>query len=428
MNTYKRRFLQASRIKDILLLTSTLLLPVVSHAQSPTAIIIPVEMSLSTYLIIGFLLILSVTMFFIFQRRFNTTARELNDVTAELGITRNRLTKSGKKLEQEKNEHQQTSNRYTNILFEANVGMFQMDLAGKCTYINSALQEMSGLYPKKALKEGLESAIHPEDKNVFLDAWDRFVQNGENTFEQEFRFGGSKGQEFLVVCKANKIFDAHNDVESYIGWVTDVTPFHNQTLIYQAETNRLEHFISEAVEGFYKLTPDSPIQLSAKTERFSEQILNTMVLKDCNATFAAMYGTSPTELQGKTIGDLTGGCGPFRSSGSVQAFIQSGLQAINVESVRQDPAGNRLNLMNNAIGIVEDNKLIGIWGTQRNISKQKREMAELSSNISFMRRILNSMPADIHVKDTRCRYLYASKKTGGPHRNFSRRMDWKNHL
>ncbi|MDF7824348.1 PAS domain S-box protein [Pontiellaceae bacterium B12227] len=409
MNSHNRRPSKPLPLKNVVLLAATLF-PIIGHAQRQQAIIIPVEMSMTAYLIIGTLLILSVSMFFIFQRRFNTASKELDDVTTELGVTRHRLTETSQQLEQEKSEHQETSTRYTNILFEANVGMFQLDLAGKCTYINTALQEITGLYPKKALKEGLECAIHPEDKNAFASAWEEFVNNGENFFEHQFRFLRSKGQETLVVCKANKVLDAYKDVESYIGWVTDVTPFHNQTLLHQAETARFEHFVSEAVEGFYRLMPDSPIPLSSKPERLSEQILNTMTLSNCSDTFAALYGANPAELQGKTIGQLKDGCGPFRSAASVQTFIHEGFQSIDTESVRQDPNGNRLNMLNNVVGIIEDNKLVGIWGTQRNISKQKREINELSSRASFMHRILNSLPADIHVKDTRCRYLYASQK------------------
>ena len=233
MNPHKRRLSKAPQFKGFAVLASALL-PIASHAQNPKAIIIPVEMSLTAYLLIGFLLIFSVLMFFIFQRRFNTASRELNDVTSELGITRNRLTETGQQLEQEKSEHQETSTRYTNILFEANVGMFQLDLSGKCTYINTALQEITGLYPKKALKEGLESAIHPEDQKIFMDAWDNFVNKDETSFEHQFRFIRAKGQETRVVCKASKIRDAYKDVESYIGWVSDVTPFHTETLMQQA--------------------------------------------------------------------------------------------------------------------------------------------------------------------------------------------------
>ncbi|MDF7800584.1 PAS domain S-box protein [Pontiellaceae bacterium B1224] len=409
MKTYDKHTSSALRYKGPALL-ALLLLPAVSFAQKPTAIIIPVQMSLMAYLIIGFLLVLSILMFFLFQRRYNNTAKELDDVIGELSITRNRLTESKQRLDTEKREHTKTTQRYSNILFDAEVGMFQMDLAGKCTYINDAFQEISGLYAKKAMKEGIESAIHPDDKKAFINAWDEFTEKKGATFEHSFRFIAAKGREVHAFCKANKILDGHKDVESYIGWVTEVTRFHDEVLLHQAETARFEHFVSETIEGFYKLVPETPISLDSKPEMISSEIMNQMELADCNDTFAAMYGSKSGEVLGKSIGELKDGCGPFNSTESIQAFIKAGYQSIDLESIRQNSSGNRIHLMNNVIGMVEDNKLVSIWGMQRNISQSKREKAELTSEVNFLQRILNSLPADVHVKDTRCRYLYASKK------------------
>ncbi|WP_372797107.1 PAS domain-containing protein [Pontiella sp.] len=390
-------------------LITAVLLPTVSQAQT-RAMIIPVEMSMTAYLIIGFLLVLSLLQFFLYQRRFVVTKRELDDVTLELGNTRNRLTETANHLDTERKAHQATTDRYTRILFEAKTGMFQMDLSGKCIYINQALQEMSGLYPKKALKEGIESAVHPEDKKAFMEAWDAFTAKDSAEFEHRFRFRTSKDRITHVICKAHKVRNAHKDVESYICWASDITQMHEEVLKKEAETGRFEHFVSETVEGFYRLEPDAPIPLGSKPEKISEKILKHMELSDCNDTFAAMYGAKPAELLGQSIGDLKDGCGPFKGTEQVRRFVDQNFQAIDVESIRQDPSGSRMNLMNNAVGIVEDNCLIGIWGYQRNISRQKRGQAELSNQVNFMRRILNTLPADVHVKDTRCRYLYASKK------------------
>ncbi len=380
-----------------------------SSAATGLAAIVPVEMSMTAYLIIGALLITSIMMFFLFQRRFHVTAKELSDISAELGTTRQRLVETSHQLEITKGEHKATTERYSNILFEANVGVFQMDLAGKCTFVNTALQEMSGLYPKKALKEGIEIAIHPEDREDFVKAWDEFVET-KAAFNHSFRFSLSKGKEVRVTCRANKVINAKKDVESYIGWVSDVTAFHEQQLVHQAETARFEHFVSETIEGFYRLEPKAPVAMESDSGKVAETIMNEMTLADCNDTFAAMYGAKPSELIGKAINELKNGCGPFRSNETIQSFVDAGYKSIDLESVRQDPSGNRLNLTNNVVGIVEDDKLVGVWGTQRNISQQKREKAELTSQADFMKRVLNSLPADVHVKDTRCRYLYASKK------------------
>lgn len=394
--------------KCMALATAMLFLPASSQAASRVPGFIPVEMSMTVFMIICFILTISVVMFFIFQRRFNTASHELKDVTAELGATRQRLVETGKELEQSQQELKATTNRYQGILFDAQVGMFQMDLDGTCSYINSALQELSGLYPKKALKEGLQIAIHPDDRDRFNEAWAEFIE-GEGTFNHLFRFR-QKGREVHVACRAGKVKNDKGEVESYIGWVSDVSRFHDEQLAIEAVTNRYRHFVAETVEGYYQLVPESPIATGSTTAKTTEAIMGKMVIAACNDTFAAMYGATPEELMGKTIGELKGGCGPFANAESLKAFVESGFKSVDAESVRQDPSGKRINLLNNVVGLVEDDKLVGIWGSQRNISQQKREKAELTSQVQFMQRILNALPADVHVKDTRCRYLYASKK------------------
>ncbi len=405
----RKRYLRGTPSKPaVTLLLAALLLPAVSQAQ-PWALVLPVEMNLAAYLLIGFLLVLSIVQFFLYQQRYRVTRQELTDLTEELSTTRSRLTDTAGQLDTEQKEHKTTAERYTRILFDAQAGMFQIDRSGKCIYLNAAMQELSGLYPKKALKEGLESAIHPEDKKEFIKAWDAFTADDKAAFEHCFRFQTSRTKETHVLCRAAKMRDAHNDVESYIGWAADITQMHEEVRRQQAETERFEHFVSETVEGFYKLVPDTPIRLNANPEKIAEKILRHMELRDCNDTFAAMYGSTPDKLLGKSIGDLTDGCGPFRTAEQVQEFAAADCQVIDLESVRRDSNGNRIHLMHNAVGMIEDNQLVGIWGYQRNVSRQKREQTELSNKIEFLQRILDALPADVQVKDTRCRYLYASK-------------------
>lgn len=393
----------------IALLSGALIMPSAALAQSTIASLMPVEMSLASYLVIGFLLVFAVVMFFLFQRKFNAANLELQDVTNELGSTRKRLTETNQELEQSQNDLKATATRYQNILFDAHVGMFQMDLNGKCNYINTALQEMSGLYPKKALKEGLVSAIHPDDRESFTTAWTDFVESNE-TFIETFRFRLAKGDDVYVTCRANKVLNERKEVESYIGWVTDITQFHKENLAERAATARYEAFVAQTVEGFYKLVPETPIPLASSPDKMAATIMEQFVVGECNDAFAAVYGAKPKELVGKAINELKDGAGTFKNNESIRQFIESSYTVSDQETVRQDPSGARLNLQHNVVGIIEDNMLVGIWGSQRNISQHKREKAELSSQVQFMHRILNALPADVHVKDTRCRYLYASKK------------------
>ena len=388
------------------------LIPATTHAQATEgflAAVLPAEMGSPAFLITGSLLLSSIILVFIFRSRFNGVRTELKDMTTELKNTRERLTETNQVLDKTDKNLKNTTQRYQGILFDAEVGMFQMDLDGKCTYINSALQKMSGLYPKKALVEGLQSAIHPDDRADFNKSLKSFNKS-DKPFSISFRFKPARSPEVHVACRASKVLNEKKDAESYIGWVTDVTGFHEEQLREQAETAHYAHFVAETIEGYYHLAPEAPIPLVDSADKMAAAIMENMKLSNCNKTFASQYGASPSSLKGKGINALQDGCGPFKKIDSIKKLIEADYKLLDIESVRQDPRGNRLSLFNNAIGIVEDNKLVGIWGSHRNVSQQKREKEELISQTRFMHRILDTLPADVHVKDTRCRYLYASQK------------------
>ncbi len=381
-----------------------------SARENPAPIGFPVEMSMTAFLIIGGLLLLSIVLLFVFQKRFNSTRKELQDLVGELDHARQRLAETKKSLETTGQDLRDTAQRYQGILFDAQVGMFQMDLDGTTTYINAALEELSGLYPKKALKEGIQSAIHPDDRERFDREWKAFADD-DKPLAVRFRFKPARGgHETHVLCRASKVLDRRKDAESYIGWISDVTPFHAEQLRQEAVTARYARFIDETIEGHYQLVCEKPIPLSNPPEKMAEAIMGGMVLASCNETFAAQYGSTPTALEGKHIDALDGGCGPFKNAESIRQLVEAEYKLLNLESIRQDPRGNRLVLLNQAVGLIEDGKLVGIWGSQRNISQEKREREALVSQARFMHRILDALPADVHVKDTRCRYLYASRK------------------
>jgi len=407
----KRRATQGYGTRHAMQAIVLAMVPAVSMAQGrQLAAAFPVEMSMTAFLIIGGLLVLSIILFFVFQKRFNSTHQELTDLATELDNTRQRLAETKKALEETGQELQGTTQRYQGILFDAQVGMFQMDLDGTCTYINSAMEELSGLYSKKAFKEGIQSAIHPDDRERFDREWKAFAES-DKPLAIRFRFKRPRGgRETHVLCKATKVLNSRKDAESYIGWISDTTPFHEEQLRQEAIAARYARFIDETVEGYYQLVPEKPIPLSDSPEKMAKAIMSGMVLASCNETFAAQYGSTPAALEGNRIDALDGGCGPLKNSEFVKQLIEAEYKLLDLESVRQDPRGNRLILLNNVVGLVENNALVGIWGSQRNISQQKREKEALASQARFMHRILDALPADVHVKDTRCRYLYASRK------------------
>ena len=61
----------------------------------------------------------------------------------------------------------------------------------------------------------------------------------------------------------------------------------------------------------------------------------------------------------------------------LRRFIQSGYRLDEEESHEVDREGNPKCFLNNLVGIVEDGCLIRAWGTQRDVTEQRRVEEEL---------------------------------------------------
>ena len=80
------------------------------------------------------LLIAFITFIVLMARRVISTTTELNDITGELDATRQRQLETGKQLERTEETLVNTKNRYDGMLSDSEIGIFQMDLIGKCTF------------------------------------------------------------------------------------------------------------------------------------------------------------------------------------------------------------------------------------------------------------------------------------------------------
>ena len=95
-------------------------------------------------------------------------------------------------------------------------------------------------------------------------------------------------------------------------------------------------------------------------------------LAECNDAFARMYGF-------RTAGDVIGTklvvfCPPSNPENVayLRSFIRSGYRLEDAESQEIDRYGNTKYFVNNLVGIFERGQLVGAWGTQRDVTDQRR--------------------------------------------------------
>ncbi len=367
--------------------------------------------------ITGLLLLVSLILLFIYRTRFNKAREQCLTLRPELKLTQDRLGETTVHLDNTTRKLEETLYRQQSLQDEAVAGIFRMDRAGDFTYINSKLAGLCGMTSQQVLREGLTQAVHPEDRERVRAEWN-VLKDRQEPFCSTFRFLRTDDSEVTVICQMYAVKGSDQAVADYVGLITDVTELHNEYAVFRDGERRTNSFIEAAAGGFYQLIPDEPIAVDGEPNKIAEQIYKSMSLASCNSPFAELYDQPENELAGARLDALPGGCGPFTDLESVKAFVKAGFKFLETETVRKDHRGNHLCLQNHAVGIVEDGHLVGIWGTQRDFSRQKREAEALDSRLQFLEKILNTLPGDVLVKDTRCRFLYVNpgmaERTGIP--------------
>ncbi|HSA92697.1 MAG TPA: PAS domain S-box protein [Terriglobales bacterium] len=131
-------------------------------------------------------------------------------------------------------------------------------------------------------------------------------------------------------------------------------------------------------------------------------------LAECNDAMARDYGfDSATEMLGKRIADLMPVADPHNVE-RIRGFIRAGYRTVEAESRDVDRYGNTIHVLNNSIGIVEQGRLVRIWGTQRDISDRRRTEQALRESEAKFRAVADTAASAIYIHDGQ-RFLYANR-------------------
>ena len=140
---------------------------------------------------------------------------------------------------------------------------------------------------------------------------------------------------------------------------------------------RYRNFVEQSSEGIWLLEFDGPIPTTLPPEEQVRRIQKHGYVAECNDTLARMYGyRSGREMIGTRLIDLYGGEADERNFQSTLKLVESGYRGDNRETQEFTSRGERVYFLNNAAGIIRDQHLVGIWGTQRDITDLKQAEAE----------------------------------------------------
>lgn len=165
-------------------------------------------------------------------------------------------------------------------------------------------------------------------------------------------------------------------------------PINHEAVIQSEE--RYRAFIEQSSEGIWRFELEKPTSIKTSVKKQIEHFYKYAYLAECNNATAKMYGfKKASDIVGARLGEFLVEDDP-QNQDYLRAFIKSNYHLTNAESQEIDKYGNQLVFQNNLIGIVENGYLLRAWGTQRNITNQKKAQVALQESEERLRLALEA--------------------------------------
>ena len=156
-----------------------------------------------------------------------------------------------------------------------------------------------------------------------------------------------------------------------------------------------------SAEGLWMFVSEEPVSIHESPDNILAYWRDHSVLVECNDNMARMYGFEKAdELKGVRLDKLLDFSEPIRISG-LRSFIQNGFATTTVETREYDKDGNVKYFLNRMTGVVEQEHLQRVWGTQQDITAQRLAEEKLRESEFFFRNLFVNSLDGIFITDAK---------------------------
>ena len=134
---------------------------------------------------------------------------------------------------------------------------------------------------------------------------------------------------------------------------------------------RYRAFVEQSTEAIWRFELSEPIPTDLPEEEQVELYYGRAFLAEANDAFAQMYGFERAkEMIGMALANMM----PRDPAtfAHLREYVRSGYRLANAESHEVGADGKRRIFLNNLTGIVENGVIVRAWGTQRDVTEQRR--------------------------------------------------------
>jgi PAS domain S-box-containing protein len=311
-----------------------------------------------------------------------------------------------------KNELEKDNSDAWQILDNAPEIFFKLDTEGNFVFVSNEFKRTLGYTKPEIQGKHFTSIIFPEDLEI-----------AKQGFADIFQFGRAKGHVIFRVIKKSGgyewistsgifVFDDNGKPGHCIGFAQIITEIKQLVEKLEASEERYAAFINHSSEAIWRFETAEPLPIDLPEEQLIVEFFRNGYLAECNDQMAKLYGfEEASDLAGTPLTNFIR-AEDVATLEYFRGFIQAGFKLENVETHETDREGNEKIFLNNLMGIVEDNKLIRVWGTQRDITEhriaEKKAKEQLEHSENFFKSLISDSLDGIIVLDREACVTYAA--------------------
>ena len=295
--------------------------------------------------------------------------------------------------------------RFRALIEHSPLGIMYAGTDGQIQVVNRALLEILGSPSAEATRQINLLTFPPLVQSGAADAF-RACLNEDRAHIVEVPYHSKWGKQIFARLIASPMHDAAGAVTGLQVMVEDITSQRRaQDAVAAAET-RYRAFVDQSSEAIWRFELGEPIPVDLPVEEQIDRVFAHAYLAERNDAMARMYGlSSAQDLVNVRLGDLLDPGDPHNRE-YLRGAARNGYRVVNEESHEYDVSGHLKYFLNNFVGMVEGGALVRGWGTQRDVTDQKRmEQALRESETKFRSLVERSLAGIYIIQDDRFAYV-----------------------
>jgi PAS domain S-box-containing protein len=177
------------------------------------------------------------------------------------------------------------------------------DPTGDIYYFNQTVYDYSGLSPDQVMNGGWLQIIHPEDREVNLNAWHTALITGEELL-MEHRFRRHDGVYRWQLSRARPQLDENGNIQMWVGTSTDIEEQKNFTRELEQQVNQRTAELIQLNESLKKSEERYHLMVEEVQDYAIIYLSRDGIVENWNAGAQKIKGYTAQEIVGKSFANF----------------------------------------------------------------------------------------------------------------------------